>query len=153
VGAAACLALVLAGCASGTLRLDTPPVSGPTADHCAALVAALPDSLADQPRRTVETSDGPAAAWGDPPIVLRCGVPEPAGWDPLFGSCQGVNGVFWFIPEGQITGQPVDVVMTTVDRAANVEVRIPAEYFPPAAAMAGLADAIKRTVPETKPCV
>ena len=145
--------LLLGGCASGTLHLDTPQVSGATADHCAALVTALPDSLADQPRRTVEASHGPAAAWGDPPIVLRCGVPVPAGWDPRYGSCQGVNGVFWFIPEDQITGQPVDVVMTTVDRAENVEVQVPAEYFPPAAAMAGLADAIKRTVPATKPCV
>jgi hypothetical protein len=43
--------------------------------------------------------------------------------------------------------------MTTVGRASNVEVRIPEDYFPPAAAMVDLAPALKRTVRELRPCL
>jgi hypothetical protein len=44
-------------------------------------------------------------------------------------------------------------VMTTVGRAVNVEVQVPAEYRPPAAAMIDLAAAIKASVREIKPCL
>ena len=43
--------------------------------------------------------------------------------------------------------------MTTIGRAVNVEVSLPRDYWPPAAAMVDLAPAIKKTVPETHPCV
>jgi hypothetical protein len=63
------------------------------------------------------------------------------------------NGVGWFIPESQQTGHPADITMTTVGRAQNVEVRVPAAYFPPVNAMVDLAPALKRTIREVRPCV
>ena len=96
--------------------------------------------------------DGYAAAWGDPPILLRCGVPKPRGLDK-FATCQVVNGVGWFIPEDQSQGDRVDITMTTVGRSQNVEVFLPSDYFPPANAMVDLASAIKRTIREDKPCL
>jgi hypothetical protein len=153
VGAFVCLLLLVAGCSSGAVDLGPARLDGAAAERCADLVAALPDAVADQSRREVAPSDALGAAWGDPAIVLRCGVPRPAGFDPKFGTCQTVNGVDWYIPEDQITGRPADIVMTTVGRAENVEVRVPEEYFPPAAAMVDLAAAIKATVPVVRACV
>jgi hypothetical protein len=141
--------LATAGC-SHTLSVDAPQGSGAAARACAALVRALPARVADQPRRPVDPGPGYAAAWGDPAIVLRCGVRRPRGLDAS-ASCQVVDGVGWFIPETQQTGGPV--TMTTVGRAENVEVRLPAAYFPPATAMVDLAPAVRRTIREVRPCV
>jgi len=139
------------GCAS-TVDLDAPDVDGTDAEACRTLVRALPEHVADQPRREVDPGAGFGAAWGDPAIELRCGVARPRGFD-RFATCQVTNGVGWFIPESQTQGRRVDVVMTTVGRAQHVEVRIPADYFPPAAAMVDLAPAVKRSIREVKPCV
>ena len=113
---------------------------------------ALPEAVSDQPRRSVDARDGYAAAWGDPAIVLRCGMPTPRGSDE-FAVCQETNGVGWFVPPRQIEDQGADVVMTTIGFAQNVEVLLPAEYRPPAAAMVDLAEAITRTIREVEPCV
>jgi hypothetical protein len=139
------------GC-SDTVSVNAPPVSGADARACQSLVRALPDSVADQPRRPVDDNGAYAAAWGDPEIVLRCGVPTPRGFDK-FATCQVTNGVAWFIPESQTQGRRVDVVMTTIGRSQNVEVAIPSDYFPPANAMVDLAAAVKRTIREEKPCL
>ncbi len=103
-------------------------------------------------QRTVEPAGGQAAAWGDPAIVLRCGVRMPESFD-RFAACQETNGVGWFIPEEQMTGAPESITMTTIGRSVNVEVSLPPEHWPPAAAMVDLAPAIKKTVAETDPCV
>ena len=84
--------------------------------------------------------------------MLRCGVPMPRGFT-RFATCQEADGVGWFIPEKQMTGQPEAITMTTIGRAVNVEVSLPKEHWPPAAAMVNLAAAIKRTDPEVHPCV
>ncbi|NUR10006.1 MAG: DUF3515 domain-containing protein [Nocardioidaceae bacterium] len=150
MGAVVCLLLV-ASCSS-TVGIDAPEVSGADARTCRRLVDALPGKVADQPRRTSDDGAGYGAAWGDPPIVLRCGTGRGEGFN-AFAKCQVANGVAWYVPESQIQGRPVDVTMTTVGRSVNVEVDLPEDYFPPAAAMVDLAPAIKRTVPDVKPCL
>ena len=127
-------------------------MSGKTARACAALVDALPDEVADQPRRDVDSGDGYGAAWGDPAIELRCGVPRPNGFGRA-SECQSVNGVDWYVPESQQTGRPEDIVMTSVGRTVNVEVRIPATYWPPVNTMVDLGAAVKKTLRSVKPCV
>jgi hypothetical protein len=55
-----------------------PPTStaAPVVSACAALIASLPDELDTGVRRRPVTGDDTrTAAWGDPPITLRCGVP------------------------------------------------------------------------------
>jgi hypothetical protein len=150
VGAVVCASLLLAGC-SDTVSVDAPAVRGADATSCAALVKALPEHVADQPSRPVE-GEGYAAAWGDPAIVLRCGVGRPKGFDQ-FAGCQSVNGVDWYVPESQQSGQPVAITMTAVGRTQYVQVRLPEDYFPPATAMVDLAPAVKRTVRQVRPCV
>jgi hypothetical protein len=149
-GAVACLLVVAGGCTS-TVEVDGPDLSGSDAAACADLVDALPDRVADQLRRPVEPDDRAGAAWGDPAIVLRCGVPEPPGSDEL-STCQVTDGVAWFIPDEQITGQAVDIVMTTIGRSPGVEVRIPADYFPPAATMVDVGASVRRHTDRFERC-
>ncbi|MCW2847819.1 MAG: hypothetical protein JWR90_1793 [Marmoricola sp.] len=146
-GVLALLALLLTGC-----KVDVPDTDVPTSQRqaCRSLVTALPDHVSDQDRRGT-TGNPLGAAWGDPAIVLRCGVGTPAGYDPLVG-CQTVNGMDWFIPEAGMNDQQVDVVMTTYGRVPAVEVRLPAEYRPPVAAMVDLAATIAKHTKVVKSC-
>ncbi len=143
--------LLVTGC-SGPLELDAPRLAEDDARACAALVRELPASVADQQQRSVDAGPGYAAAWGDPAIELRCGVPRPAGLD-RFAACQVANGVGWYIPESQQTGRPEPITMTTVGRALDVEVRLPESQWPPATAMVDLGPALERTIREVRPCV
>jgi Protein of unknown function (DUF3515) len=156
-GVVACLAvlIVLAGCSSGgAVKVDgvsDDDLSASDAASCAQLREALPESVDGLARRPVEPEGSYAAAWGTSPVVLRCGVEEPEAFDE-YSSCQITNGVAWFVPDEQITGEPVDITMTTVGRSPVVEVRLPAEHFPPANAMVDLAPAIKQTTRKTSTC-
>jgi hypothetical protein len=131
-----------------------PPVSIPgpepgTAQRvvCSRLMAALPARVGDQQRRDVEPADVLAAAWGDPPILLRCGVTKPPGLTP-FSRCDSVNGVGWFTRRTSAGYE-----FTTIGRQAHVQVGVPAVYVPAANALVDLASALKRTVPVVAPCV
>ena len=94
------LLLVAAGC--GTVDVPDTSVSASERKACESLVEALPDQVADQSSR--ETSGNPlGAAWGDPAIVLRCGVGTPEGYDK-FAGCQTVNGLDWFVPDSHDRG-------------------------------------------------
>ncbi|WP_235562044.1 DUF3515 domain-containing protein, partial [Marmoricola sp. Leaf446] len=120
---------------------------------CERLVADLPDAVGDQPREEV-TGDELAAAWGDPPVVLRCGVGSPADFTPL-STCQEINGVLWFVPEGQITDQSADVVATSMGSLPRVEVAVPAALRPPQGILTDLSDALGaqgRTPDPDAPC-
>ncbi len=124
--------------------------TGAAKTACASLVKALPSHVADQSRR--RTTGSPlGAAWGDPPIVLRCGVGRPHDYDPATG-CQTANGLDWYVPAKGMNDQSVDVVMTTIGRDPSVEVTLPARYRPPATAMVDLAPAIKAHTKQTTPC-
>ena len=143
----------LAGCGSGALSVTAPSVAGAAARHCAHLLQALPRSVADQTRRTVATGEHEyAAAWGDPPVVLRCGVPRPKGLT-RFASCQQVNGVGWFVPPRQINRGPGPILMTTIGLQPRVQVQLPGDDWPPAAAMADLAPSVKAALRHTHSCV
>jgi hypothetical protein len=117
-------AVVLSGCSSR----DLPAVAVtavPTAsnDACARLHAALPKDLGeDLPRRDVTPDDPHLAAYGDPPVVVRCGAPATTRYrqgDQLFD----VNGVDWFPDER------ADAVVWSLPRAfVNVEVTVPRAY-------------------------
>ena len=150
-GAVACLAVFAAGCADGAVTVDPVAVDGSERAACAELRDALPEVVAGLERRTVEPEDAYAAAWGSTPVVLRCGVGEPEEFD-RYSACQITDGVAWFVPDEQITGEPVDIVMTTIGRSPGVEVSLPAEHFPPADAMVDLAPAIKETTEMVERC-
>ena len=62
-----------------------------------------------------------AYAWGDPAIVLVCGVDRPAGYVAGVSAIQ-INGVQWYVD----TDDPDTTVWTTVDRPVYVQISLPA---------------------------
>jgi hypothetical protein len=142
------LAVLLTGC--GAVHVDDTDVSGAARRACTALIEDVPHRVYERARR--DTEGNPlGAAWGDPAIVLRCGVGTPDGYTPA-SPCQRADGVDWFVPEEALTDQDEDVVMTTIGRVPAIEVVVPAEYRPPAATMVDLAEDIKQHTKVVSPC-
>jgi hypothetical protein len=94
--------------------------AAPVLSACRALLAALPDQLDKGVRRRPVSGDATrTAAWGDPPITLRCGVPLPdQNLEPIV-----IDGLsFVTTKSGVIT------TWTTSNRAVNVSVDVPSPY-------------------------
>lgn len=127
---------MLAACGFGTVSVPAhSPLPG-TDQVCRDLVAALPDVVSDAVRRDVEPSSVGVAAWGQPPIILTCGVPEPTGVDPATATLT-VGGVDWRTVAGQ-----GGTFFYTDGRAAVVEVAVPDDYAPEAEVLLDLAAAL-----------
>jgi hypothetical protein len=105
-----------------TLPVDVPPVTPEAEASCPALMSTLPLELTGEPSRRVQSDSPYAYAWGDPPIVLVCGVDRPAGF--VVGSSPiQINGVQWYVD----TSDPDTTVWTTVDRPVYVRITLPAD--------------------------
>lgn len=137
-------AVLMVGCARTVTMTDpTPPEA--VRRQCGAVMAALPATVLDQQRRTVEPGTL-SAAWGSPTVTLQCGVDRPPGLGDA-SECFEVNGVGWFAEEAQ-----GGYLFTTIGRSAYVEVGVPAEYAPEANALVDVAEAVGK-VPEVRPCI
>jgi hypothetical protein len=128
------------------LTPSAPPSSAAAAAPCTKLLATLPEELDGlQPRIVHPKPDSVfVVAWGDPAIVLKCGMPRPAGLTPgssaqLF-SANGADGVYW-LPVRQSS----QTVWTTVDRVVYIQVTVPNSYSEPP--LASLARAISAALP------
>ncbi|MGW5364717.1 DUF3515 domain-containing protein [Actinopolymorpha pittospori] len=146
-GAALLCLLAVSGCGASTVTVEPPHPSGTAATTCRSLMAALPAKVLEQPSRPVQPEGALAATWGDPPILLRCGVPRPAKLRSN-STCLEVEGVGWFA-EKAARGY----IFTTVGRSAYVEMSVPSAYEPPANALVDVGEAIRRTVPVRTACV
>jgi hypothetical protein len=143
---------VLAACGTDAVRVEEPPMSGPTRGVCERLVSALPEEVADQSRRDVDPEGVLGAAWGDPEIVLTCGVGAPQDYDPANG-CTTVDGVDWYIPVSQLEANGErDLTMTTIEREVAVRVEMPGEHWPPATTLADLSDVVAEHTERTGRC-
>jgi hypothetical protein len=108
---------------------------------CASFVAALPDELITVgARRDVDPPSELTAAYGDPPVAVRCGVPTPAALTDT-ATLVTVEGINWF-PE-ELTG---GWLMTTVGLDADVEITVPTEQGPAPSVAADLAPSIAATL-------
>ncbi len=101
------------------LPVGAPPPTPEADAACPALIRALPLDLLGEPARLVDSDTPYAAAWGDPPVVLVCGVPEPEGLVPGEGLIV-IDGVTWFVEQSDEA-----TTWTAVDRAVLVEVTLP----------------------------
>ena len=104
------------------VKVPTPPVTPEAQQTCPALMSTLPLQLNDEPSRRVESASPFAYAWGQPPVVLICGVGRPATLGPTSGLIQ-INGVQWFVD----TSSADKVVWTAVDRPVYVQVTVSAD--------------------------
>ncbi len=98
---------------------------------------ALPDKVDDAERRDTSPRTARTAAWGEPPVILRCGVERPKGLT-LTAQLNTVNGIDWLV-ETRNGGH----VFTTVGRAAYIEVVVPAEHDPQVGPLVDLAPAVQ----------
>lgn len=144
------LAVSATGCSlsSDAPSPENPEPSGRAAEACRKLHAELPEKLDGQERVETEPATKYTAAWGDPPIELRCGVPKPKKltpgseeYNPTSDSAE-VNGVGW-LPEEQDEGYR----FTTTGRVAHVEVAVPDSFEHHVNPLVDLAAAVKKAVP------
>ena len=116
------------------------PVATLTAQQtavCRSVTGALPKELAaDVVRRRTDPDDGSTAAWGDPAIVLRCGVGPGSALDDLYE----FDGVQWAMHDTGATR-----TWTTLGRAVNVQVVVPDHYDGQAELLGSLATALAAT--------
>lgn len=113
----------------GDLSYSAPPFADALAAPCAKVLAKLPVTLTRLDPRVVHTTpETPyVVAWGDPAIVLRCGVRRPedlaAGSGALFVDGGVVTGPFYdVIKDGDAN------VWTTVDREPYISITVPRKY-------------------------
>jgi hypothetical protein len=133
-----------------------PVPRGQAGQACAALVSAAPARVSGQPARSTSPVSRFTAAWGEPAVVLRCGVPRPAALRPS-SQCFEVDGVGWFAtvgdrpaPQGPYSGT---LTFTTIGRTANVEVTVPGSDQPAADALVDLAGTVRAHTSVVTPCV
>jgi hypothetical protein len=110
------------------ITASAPPSDAAAEGPCAQVLSVLPVQLGPLTPRAVHTTpDSPnVVAWGDPPIVLRCGVARPAGFVPT-SDVYNVGNVYWLAVK-----QKSATVWTAIDRAVYLEVTVPAQqpYMP-----------------------
>jgi hypothetical protein len=126
------------------ISASAPPSDPAAVGPCAQVISRLPVQLDGRSPRIVHTTPSSSfvVAWGEPAIVLRCGVPRPARLRP--GSAAqlfDVNGVN-FLP----VRRGDETAFTAIDRAVYVEVDVPTSYTQPP--LGPLATAIGRALPQ-----
>ena len=133
--AASVIALsALAGCGR-TLSIEEnllgqPPVS------CAQVVVALPLEVGGQPQRAVTSDANNIAAWGDPPILLTCGIELPVAYEQT-STLAEVSGISW-LPEPLENG----TLFTTIGRNPRVQVAVPSWVPSPSSVLSELAPSL-----------
>ncbi|WP_155057672.1 DUF3515 domain-containing protein [Streptomyces blattellae] len=141
------LLITVAGCSSAddSSRAAVPGPGTEVTTLCRNLDRALPSTVDGQDRRDPEPASALTAGWGDPAIILRCGVDRPADMSETNADGVDVNGVGWLLQE-QDDG---DFRFVTTLRKAYVEVTIPKDRTDDGMApLVDLGPAIKKAVPE-----
>ncbi|WZH52725.1 MAG: DUF3515 family protein [Nocardioides alkalitolerans] len=161
--AAAGLALALVGatvgltaCGADPVRVEGAPALAdlPDADRaaCEAVLDALPDEVDGQEVRAIEQDGLAARAWGEPAVVVVCGVAMPDSFTEI-SDCEEVGGVGWYAEPATYRDQTTDAVLTTIGQVPVVELRIPAERRPPVEEMVDVAPAVLAGTETVSPCV
>lgn len=145
------LLALLCACSSA-VEVDAPDLSSEERAACDAFLAALPDALDGLAERDdLSPADAPARAWGDPAVVVTCGVDMPDDFDE-FSSCEEVNGVGWYGEPDALTDQESDLELTTIGFTPNVRLEVPAERRPPVGPWVDVSNAVKQTLERTSRC-
>lgn len=143
---AAAVWISASGGAAGGVAVPSPSASA--ARMCGALHDALPPKVDGLSKRSVSPVSDLTAGWGDPTVVLRCGVPRPemltpgsAVYNPTADAVE-VNGVSWLIEKTDDGYR-----FTTTGRRTFVEVTVPADYAPEVDPLTDLGRAVETTIP------
>ena len=133
--------LLLTACGARAVSVPAPTPSGVSVAACLRLAPVLPGEVLGAKARPTSPDSPYTAAWGDPPITLRCGQkPDVRVADDA--QLITVNGVAWY-PQTLERGTS----FTTIDLVAQVRVEVPSSYSPEAGALPTISDAVKKAVP------
>lgn len=142
------VALVAACGPSAELSVEDPQPDGEAAEVCEAVMAALPAAVEGEEARDVAGPARFSAAWGDPAIVLRCGVARPAvltaGSDTYRPTADAVmvDDVSWLLEQREGGYR-----FTTTERTLFVEVDVPDSYAPEVNVLVDVAEALHEHLP------
>ncbi|MGW1912537.1 DUF3515 domain-containing protein [Streptomyces sp. NPDC002076] len=151
------LLLAVAGCSSAddSATVAVPSPDAKTAPACRNLHRVLPQKLDGRSRNDPEPRSAYTAGWGNPAIILRCGVVRPPkmidpkvaeGGDPD-AIAGGVNGVDWLMEkQGDGTWR-----FTTAGRVAYVQITLPkgmSAQEEGTAVLTDIAAAVKKAIPK-----
>jgi hypothetical protein len=123
LGAFAGLVMVVSGCAP-TVNINPAPQAN--APECANMIVRLPDTVADQDRRSVNAQA--TAAWGNPvSVIVRCGLELPA---PTTLPCFEIDGIDWLRDDSEAPSfvfttyglNPATEVIVDADQVSGTEV-------------------------------
>ncbi|MEE6282254.1 DUF3515 domain-containing protein [Georgenia sunbinii] len=150
-------AMLLAGCAD---PVSLPPATYAADPACAEVLQVLPGTIGDAERRSI--GNQATAAWGDPPISLRCGVEPPP---PTTERCITVEAdgtsIDWLALEGDDPMIPEHAqrddgawTFITYGRVPAIEVVVPTEQGgdQPTAVLVSLGPAVELS-PAERHCV
>ncbi len=111
---------MLSACSSNAVEVTVP--SAGTEPACLSATLVWPSTVSGMPRRDTDPESTGVAAWGDPPVIARCGV---AALAPTDTECLEVDGVGW-VPQALSDGTR----FTSFGTDPAVEVLVPTAYAP-----------------------
>jgi hypothetical protein len=129
--------------ATGPVPVPDRTLGADTAAVCRAVVAGLPPSTPYGRRRPVSGDAAHSAAYGDPPVVLRCGTAMPSV--PPTAVLARLDGVCWYAVAAGASTE-----LTTMDRVVPVTVTVPGPVDGSAQSAIPFAAAIARADPPRK---
>jgi hypothetical protein len=122
---------------STPVAMAAPELPARAAQVCLAVTSQLPTAVRNLPARKVTAGPEQNAAYGEPPLTVACGVPQPqmcplsgtapTGCVPLDADLLIMDRVCWY---GRT--DPSGAVFTTMDREVAVRVTVPAGLENPA---------------------
>jgi hypothetical protein len=145
--------ITAAGCSSAddSASAAVPSPDAQAAELCRELDKVLPAKVDGESREDPEPASALTAGWGNPAIILRCGVARPPKMlDPKVAEGHdpdavpgGVNGVKWLMEKEEGGAYR----FTTASRLAYVEVTVPGGRDS-SGVLIDLAPAIKKAIPK-----
>ena len=122
------MVLALTACGGGgglsAVEVPVPVSSGAIGAICRAIEPTLPKQIDGMDRRKTSPRTDRTAAWGEPPVIMRCGVERPQALKRT-SQLNTVNGVDWLVEE-----RDGGHVFTSINRAAYIEITVPAGHDP-----------------------
>ncbi|AGL20431.1 DUF3515 family protein [Actinoplanes sp. N902-109] len=118
------------------VQMPAPELTARQAEVCLAVTSQLPAKVRDLAARKVSAGPEQNAAYGEPPLTVACGVPQPAtcktttdtsGCVPMDTELMNMNRVCWYADQ-----QADATAFTTMDREVAVRVTVPQQYDQPA---------------------
>lgn len=154
--AAALLVRALLGSPNDPVAVLAPSPQGAAATACSALVRDAPATVDGQSSRPTTPGSPFTAAWGDPAILLRCGVDRPPSLSAS-SQCFVIDGIGWLATQDgrEVVDQsgPGTLTFTTIGRSAYVEVQVPDHYQPASNALVDLTRTIRNHTSQIRGCV